>query len=197
MKGLILIALTFLPAAAGAQAYPDNPAPQAPSATEPASPAPLPDAEWRRVQRIVHGQPILVSSTYGPPLHCRFAGATDAYLFCDSPGSPDGSGYRIERATVLAVEPEMVRPPRREGHPIYIGCIVGAGFAFGISAARDKSGSDAVGVGVVAASMVALVGAPLALDPPNYFRSAPPSPGFRVGVSFPLSRFHWLRPIQR
>ena len=49
-----------------------------------------PDKEWRKIQKLPQGTFLVVGNTYGPPLACRMAAATDDALFCDAPESPGG-----------------------------------------------------------------------------------------------------------
>ena len=80
MKQLADSLLNFgLVFSAQGQALPDNP-----------GPAPLSDPAWARLQSLVNGQPIVVDNTNGPPVHCLFAGVTDAFLYCNPPGNPRG-----------------------------------------------------------------------------------------------------------
>ena len=92
---ILLLAFAFVSSASG-QALPDNPAP-----------APLRDPAWDRLQSLVNGQPIVVDNTNGPPVHCLFAGVTEAYLFCNPPGNPAGVGFRFDHADVLGVDLDL------------------------------------------------------------------------------------------
>ena len=76
MKNFLVVslALVLLPVAAWPQALPDNPAP-----------APF-DPRWNHIERLSDGQRIVVLTTNGAKVSCRFAGATDTFLFCDQPG---------------------------------------------------------------------------------------------------------------
>jgi hypothetical protein len=139
-------ALTQQPAAPG----------QAPNAAKPAAP----DADWRKIQRLVHGELIVVNSTYGPSLQCRFAGATDDVLLCDAPGSPEGTGYSFERAKVVSVE---AKRPGRNWHPVWIASIIAGGLVTGLIATRTNDAGDAARIGGIGALVVAAVGAPIVL----------------------------------
>ena len=183
-----------------AQALPDGPkpAPTPASAQSPAgpdsNPQPRPprlsnlDSFWLHVQQIANGEQVEVSSTYGPPLKCRFAGATDAYLFCDPPGTPAGTGYRFDRAAVLDVR--VVRP-RRNWHPGLLSAMVGGGLIVGIAATANTDAGHAAEAGFVGALVTGAIAAPFAFLPP------PPPPGpypFGAGVSFrPHALPHGLR----
>jgi hypothetical protein len=123
-----------------------------------------PNGDWRKIQRLIHGEPIVVTSTYGPSQACRFAGATDDALFCDAPGAPDGSGYRFERATVISVQATR---PQHNYHPAWIASVIGGGLAVGIIAAQSNDAGDAARIGAVGALVVGAIGAPLALLQPQ------------------------------
>ena len=133
----MLFVVVLSPLAAVCQGLPDPPAPQrstaqtsssssldgvaqsAPlsdkqAATAPLARTPAPDAAWRRIQQLSRGEWIRVNSTLGPPLGCRFAGATDDALFCDPADAPEGTGYRFDRAAVITVE---VQRPERNWSP--------------------------------------------------------------------------------
>ena len=135
------------------------------------------DPFWLRVQQIANGEQVEVTSIYGPPLKCRFAGATDVYLFCDPPGSPAGTGSRFERAAVLDVG--VVRPPRN-WHPGLISAMIGGGLFVGL-AARQGSPGHAVEAGLIGALVTGTVVAPFSfLGPPP-----PPTPfALSAGVAF-------------
>jgi hypothetical protein len=163
---LILIALFLLPAAllpaiARPQALPDAP-----------SPAPPSDPMWDRVKDLANGAAIVVRNDNGPPVHCLFAGATDAYLFCNPSTNPPGVGFRLDRATVVSVDLDRPTPrsarfdrPQPNYHPAYLACIIGGGLIVGITATRDLNADQSARIGVVGALVVAAIGAPLAFLP--------------------------------
>src|SRR5260221_578167 len=126
-SSLILLAFAVAPVLSIAQGLPDDPAPppvppvQTSSTSNPApawadSPS---EQVWALVRRIANGQEVKITNTYGPPLRCRFEGATDDYLFCDPLGSPAGAGYQFERASVLDVR------VMREPHNWHLGLLSG------------------------------------------------------------------------
>ena len=166
---LMLFVIVLSPLAAVCQRLPDEPQPapaaqandsqttQQPATSAPAKPAP-PDAEWRKIQRLVNGEPIVVRSTNGPALRCRFAGATDDALFCDVPGSPYGTGYSFERPSVISVEATR---PGRNYHPAWIASIIAGGLVTGLVATKTNDSRDAATIGAVGALVVAGIGAPL------------------------------------
>ena len=150
VKALLLFAVAMLPASALAQALPDAPAP--PSATAPTAP----DARWARIERISDGQPIVVHATSGALIHCRFAGATDASLFCD-PLNPrvDRPGYEFDRASVVSVRESHAE---NNWHPVLLTAMAVVGTAFGIAATRSMDGRGAATVGLLSAGVVGLIG---------------------------------------
>ena len=162
MKQLVILLLTFgLVFRAQGQTLPDNPAP-----------APLPDPAWARLQSLVNGQPIVVSNTSGPAVHCLFAGVTDAYLFCNPPGNPRGVGFRFDHAEVLGVDLDManqtqVRASRPEPnyHPAWISSMIAGGMIVGLCATRSTDAGTATRAGLIGAGVVGLIGAPLAFLP--------------------------------
>ncbi|HWG20160.1 MAG TPA: hypothetical protein VG225_06485 [Terracidiphilus sp.] len=194
---LMLFVIVLSPLAAVCQSQqggglPDEPAPQAttspttqqPAANGPARPAP-PDGDWRKIQRLTHGEPIVVNSTLGPALQCRFAGATDAALFCDAPGSPDGSGYRFERATVISVESER---PERNTHPAWLASMIAGGMVVGFVASGNTDAGTAAKAGAIGALVVGAIGAPLAFMPSD-------PGGWTVVYPMHRFRFHARRPV--
>jgi len=148
-----------------------------------------------RVQQIANGEQVEVTSTYGPPLKCRFAGASDAYLWCDPPGSPAGTGYRFERDSVLDVT--VVRPPHN-WHPGLLSAMIGGGLIVGIAATSSTDAGQAAQAGLVGALVSGAIAAPFVfLGPP-----APPGPyPFGVGLTFRphgfTHRLHLSPPIER
>lgn len=140
----VLAVLILLPAAVVAQAPANN--------TNPAAPD---DALWNRVMELPRGQPIVVVSTYGPPLRCRFAGATDAFLFCDPPDALPDRGYRFDRASVLNVT--VARRPFIK-HPVVLASAVIAGVVLGLGSTQTLSDRDAATVGMISGLAVGAVG---------------------------------------
>jgi len=154
MKSFLLlsIALLLLPAAAWPQALPDAPAPAPRNAQAPAPP----DAKWARIQQISDGEEIVVRTTSGTLVRCRFAGATDACLFCDPPGAPRSqAGYRFERANVANVKHDQ---PGRDTHPVLLAAMVILGSAAGLATTRNSSDRVAAAAGVFTAVAVGTFG---------------------------------------
>ncbi|MGA8741586.1 MAG: hypothetical protein WB561_10420 [Terracidiphilus sp.] len=168
---ILLFSFGFVACAAG-QALPDNPAP-----------VPIPDPAWSRLQALVYGQPIVVDNTNSPPVHCLFAGVTDAYLFCNPPGNPPGEGFRIDHANVLGVDLDLPRlaptrasRPERNYHPAWISSMIAGGIIVGIIASQNTDAEKATEDGFIGAGIVGLIGAPLAFLP--HPQIAPPGSAY-------------------
>jgi hypothetical protein len=182
---LMLFVVVLSPLAAVCQGLPDPPAPQrstaqtsssssldgvaqsAPLSDEQAATAPLartaaPDAAWRRIQQLSRGEWIRVNSTLGPPLGCRFAGATDDALFCDPADAPEGTGYRFDRAAVITVE---MQRPERNWHPAWMASMIAGGLVVGLVATKTNDAGDSARLGAIGALVVGGIGAPLAFLP--------------------------------
>jgi hypothetical protein len=114
------------------------------------------------VERLVTGQPIIVKPTAGPPVHCRFAGATDAYLFCDLDEARAGTGgYRFDRAQVVNVK---ISHPKVNWHPALLTVMAASGVAIGLAASQQgASDKSAAAGGLVTALMVGAVGYSIAI----------------------------------
>lgn len=183
MKNLSLFLAAFLLVrSASAQSLPDNPAP-----------VPPPDPAWLRVSSLVQGQPIVVRNDNEAPVHCLFAGATDAYLFCDPPLNPPGVGFRFDRASIISVDLDQPRQygsqftsPERNYHPAWIASMLAGGLIVGLCATRATDDGSAAQAGAIAAGVVGLIGAPLAFLPrPQFAAGVPASPIFGVRIPFP------------
>jgi hypothetical protein len=158
---LFLAVILALPAAAHAQALPDNP-----------TPAPTSDPAWERLRSLAPNEAIVVRNDNGPPVHCLFSSATDAYLFCDPPGNPPGVGFRFDRAAIVSVDLDLpaqtgaqFTAPERSYHPVWISSMLGAGLFAGLIASRATDAGSAAQAGALAAGVVGLIGAPLAFLP--------------------------------
>ncbi|HEV2134961.1 MAG TPA: hypothetical protein VGR47_12055 [Terracidiphilus sp.] len=173
---LVLAASVLLPAATFAQAPPNNP-----------NPRPSDDVLWNRVMELPRGQPIVVVNSYGPPLHCRFDGATDAFLFCYPPDAPPDAveDYRFDRARVLDV---TATRPRVIQHPGVLASAAIAGIVFGLGSTRTLKNSDAVTVGLFAATVVGSAG---------YGTSRTPNQGLAFDFIYHPRRFGFRRPGMR
>lgn len=183
MKSLsvVLLAMSLLPAPIEAQAPPDNPVSVQP-----------PDPMWSRVEQLARGQEIEVRLTIGSPVHCRFAGATDAYLFCDLDNPPPGmQGYRFNRAQIVNVK---VSQPPVNWHPALLATMAAAGIGIGFAASsQGASDKSAAAGGLVTALMVGAVGYPavLAQEQDRGFAFTYPLPAFRFSGTRVHRVVHW------
>lgn len=188
MKRIVLVlgaSILLLGAAAG-QAPPDHPKPVAQNG-----------ALWDRVKELPRGQLIVVKNTYGPPLHCRFDGATDAFLFCYPPDAPQDTtdGYQFERASVLDVTvPHHLSIP----HPGVLASATVAGVVLGLGSTRTLSDGDSAKVGLISALVVGTFGLGMSAVPRDGvgFGFAYHPHGFGLRVPFGR-RFAPGRPIRR
>lgn len=174
---LVLAASSFLTAAAIAQAPATG-----------SKPAAADDAVWSRVMELPRGQPIVVKNTYGPPLRCRFDGATDGFLFCYPPdGSPNAAEeYQFDRASVLDVR---VARGRLLPHPGVLASAAVAGIVLGLGSTRTLKDPDASTVGLITAIVVGSAG---------YGMAQIPRPGMAWGFAYHPRRFVFRRrPILR
>jgi hypothetical protein len=181
---LFLAGMSLLPAFTHAQTLPDNP-----------TPAPTSDPAWERLQSLAPNEPIVVRNDNGPPVHCLFSAATDAYLFCNPPGNPPGAGFRFDRTAVVSVDLDLpsqagaqFTAPERNYHPVWISSMLGAGLFVGLIASRATDAGGAAQAGAIAAGVVGLIGAPLAFLPraPGIANNGPLYPQFGAGI--PLHR---------
>ncbi len=174
---LILVVMVLAPVLATAQSLPDDPAPAPMESAQAPNPQPPQsyDALWNRVLQIANGQTIRVKYTSGPPLRCRFAGATDAYLFCDPPGALEGTGYRFDRYSVVDV---TVAGEPHNWHPGLLSAMIGGGILVGTAAARQTDAGHAVQAGLIGALVSGAVVAPFVLQPQPRFG------GVGAGVTF-------------
>lgn len=140
----------------------------------PSAPAPAESnsADWYRVRALAPGQAIIVVEDNAPPLHCLFISANDSYLFCAPPGSPQGVGFRLDRANILSIDfdlPPQISPqvsrPQPNYHPVWIASMLAGGLITGIIATRATSDGNAARAGLVGAAVVGVIGAPLAFLP--------------------------------
>jgi hypothetical protein len=140
---------------------------------------------WAQVEEFSDGQPIVVNTTSGFPVHCRFVGTTDAILYRDRPGAPhDQADYRFDRATVASVR---VSQPERNWHPVLAGAMVITGAIFGLAASRNTDAPGAAAAGLIAASIVGPIGYPIAMIEQR-------SAGFGFAIPPRALRFNGTRP---
>jgi hypothetical protein len=166
---LMLFVVVLSPLAAVCQKLPDergaqNPGTAATQDDTRGSSAPVlspPDKEWRKIQKLPVGIEIVVGSTYGAPLSCRLAAATDDALYCDAPESPAGSGWQFDRAAVISVQATIAR---RNHHPGLLAAMIGGGMIVGMVATRSTNAGNAVKAGAIGALITGAAGAPLAMS---------------------------------
>jgi hypothetical protein len=185
-----LIALVLVPVVARPQALPDAPSPTLP-----------PDPMWDRVKDLANGAAIVVRNDNGPPVHCLFAGVTDAYLFCNPATNPPGVGFRFDRAAIVSVDLDRPSPysarfdrPHPNYHPAYLACIIGGGLIVGIAATKTTDSATAADEGLIGALVVAAIGAPLAFLPHWQGSDFAHQSGDPNRAHSPIFGFH-LRPL--
>ncbi len=197
MKQLAILLLAFaFVSRAPAQSQPDTP-----------TPAPLSDPAWSRLQSHVNGQPIVVDNTNGPPVHCLFAGVTEAYLFCNPPGNPAGVGFRFDHADVLGVDLDQPHQtqmqasrPERNYHPAWISSMIAGGMIVGLIASQNTDAGRAAEDGIIGAGVVGLIGAPFAFLPhPLFVPGGPvyPQCGIALRLKSPIRSRQHLLPLLR
>lgn len=178
-SSLLLFAMALLPAAARAQALPDNP-------------APAPDPLWNWVENLVNGQEIVVKPTAGPSVRCRFAGATDAYLFCDPDNARSAArGYRFDRAQVADVK---IGHPKANWHPASLVIAAAVGIATGLAASsQGATNKTAAAGGILTATMVGVIGYTIVLTQDQYrgFAFTAPLPVFNLAGQRLRGIMHW------
>ena len=121
-------------------ALPDSPEPATTGASD-----------WNRVRDLANSDEITVARAGGRPVPCRFAGATNDYLFCDALFS--NRAYRFDRAEVECVR----RDDKRRNLHILVGTFAAAGFVWGV-AAPQNDGTPRFLVGLAGAGLAALAG---------------------------------------
>jgi hypothetical protein len=188
----LLIAIG-IPAVALAQASPQNPQSTPPARSQsPLSDNPAPSARspiWDRIERLPRGEKIKISCGKGPWEHCRFAGATDASVFCEPVEDSDRAvAYQINRASIADFK---IDHDVRNGRLAFAAFVLSGGIVIGfqtLHATHDESaavfggtlGALLGGVPGVAASCIA--GECVALNPP------PPEPAYGFSYNLPLHR---------
>lgn len=189
----LLIAITLLPVPLWPQALPDAPPPVAP------------DQAWDRLKNLAIGAPIVVRDVDEVPVHCLFAGLTDAYLFCNPAANPPSVGYRFDRDRVLSVD--FDRPgqndtyssrPEHNWHPGVLAAAAVIGTAIGIAVSRNTNAQGAAAAGLLSAGMVGGIGYEIAKDRGQYARFGVPltiprsmrsrGAAFRPRVRMPILR---------
>jgi hypothetical protein len=134
-----------LPAAGVAQSLPENP-----------EPAKTGVSEWSRVGDLAREDEITVARAGRSSLHCRFAGATTDYLFCDEsiPWLSE-RGFRLDHADVVSVRMDQ----NRRNAKIIIGAGAVAGGIWGVlRTSRSYDNGSSVFGGFAGAGIGALAG---------------------------------------
>jgi hypothetical protein len=139
------------------QTLPDNPAPHSADA-----------GGWTQVGDLARGDEIMVTRSGGPSIPCRFAGATNGELFCESLFSE--REMRFNRSDIEKVRMDQ---SRRDFWVIIGGGAVGVGLWAGISSVKTHDSGTAVAEGVVGTA----VGAFLAFIPAETVRAFHLIPG--------------------
>lgn len=174
-----VLVMILLPAALRAQALPDNP-------------APAPDPLWSWVENLIRGQEIVVKPTAGPSVRCRFAGATDAYLFCDPENARSAaSGYRFDRAQVADVK---ISHPKPNWHPVPLVIAAAVGVATGLAASsQGATDKNAAAGGILTATVVGAIGYTVALTQDQFrgFAFSAPLPVFNLAGQRVRGILHW------
>ena len=145
----IPIAIALLPASGLAQALPDNPAPSTSGSSD-----------WNRVQDLANGEEISVARHGELSVPCRFNGATNDSLFCDSFYS--GREYRFDRADVDRIRSD----DKRRNFVIVVGAFTVAGFIWGVATPRNNGTAralDGFAGGAAGALAGLVVGVPVSL----------------------------------
>jgi uncharacterized membrane protein YeaQ/YmgE (transglycosylase-associated protein family) len=141
----------------------------------------------------------MVRTTNGDRVRCRFAGMTDACLFCDPPGPLENQpGYRFNRANIVSVN--EIRP-QSNLHPGLLITMAIAGTVVGLAASRNLDDQGAASAGIITAGIVGAIGYPIVqmLSQDSGFGFAFPLMEFGHGAQRPLgTRMHMpirVRPM--
>lgn len=145
----------LLPATIAAQELPD-------------APSPADAAGWNRVANLARGDEIVIARSGGFSAPCRYAGATNDEVFCDSLYSE--REMRFNRADIEKIRLDQ---SRRDFWTIIGGGAVGGGLFFGITSLKTHDNGTAVAEGVAGAA----IGAFLAFIPAETVRAFHLIPG--------------------
>jgi hypothetical protein len=118
----------------------------------PDAPNPTDATGWNRVGDLARGEEIMVARSGGLSIPCRFAGATNTQLFCDSLFSE--REMRFNRADIEKVRQDQ---SRRDFWTIIGGGAVGVGLWTGISSVKTHDSRTAVAEGVAGAAIGAFL----------------------------------------
>jgi hypothetical protein len=170
----IWISIVAISAGACAQTLPNNPQP-APSGT----------ADWVPVQDLANGQLISVARSGTSSVPCRFAGATNDTLFCNSLFT--GMEYRFNRDEI-----ERVRlDDKRRNLRLLVGGLAAVGFVWGVATPNNDgtprfvNGLAGAGAGALAGIVVSV---PVALFVPGRLVYRHPGTERKSAASEPRAR---------
>ncbi len=197
----ILILLLLAAFTAGGQTLPptQQKAAAPPAQPLPDSPAPATSPLWNRVKELPHGEKIKIAYPGGHSARCRFAGATDAFLFCDPTDAPSGADtFPVDRRDVVNVSADH---SERNGRLVLAAFIVTGGVWAGVRSSRNVDNSAAVLGGFLGAGLGWLVGYPAACItgycPSLHLPEPQPAYGFEIGVPLPSRSFMHKLPVGR
>ncbi len=147
---------------------------------------------WQRIEHLPRGEQIKVNYGRGPWDRCRFAGATDEYLFCEPGDDSDrAQEYRIDRFSIADFK---IDHDERNGRLIFSGVILGAGVVLGVRCARTQvyqNDAEAAGTlcGLLGAGLGSLAAMPLSCISGHCvtIHLPPPQPAaYGIGYNLPL-----------
>jgi hypothetical protein len=151
----ILILMGLLPAAMEAQALPD-------------APSPADGSGWNRVGDLARGDEIMIARSGRLSVPCRYAGATNDEIFCESLFNE--REMRFSRADIEKIRMDR---SRRDFWIVIGGGAVGIGLWTGISSLKSHDSRTAVAEGLAGTA----VGALLAFIPAETVRAFHLIPG--------------------
>ena len=147
---------------------------------------------WDRIEHLPRGEKIKVSYGRGPSERCRFAGATDQYLFCEPGDESDRmQEYRIDRFSVADFK---IDHDERNGRLIFAAVTLASGVALGIRCAQNQvyqNDAESAGMlcGLLGAGLGTLAAMPLSCISGHcvVLHLPPPQPvPYGIGYNFPL-----------
>lgn len=185
----ILMLMFLIVFAAGGQTLPQTnpPASVPPAQSLPDNPAPAATTLWNRVKELPHGEKIKIRYASGHSARCRFAGATDAFLYCDPNDAPSGADtFPIDRRNIANVSADHTE---RNARLILAAFMATGGVWAGVQSTKSVDDGAAVFGGFLGAGLGWLVGYPAACIsgycPAHLFPEPQPAYGFNVAVPFP------------
>ena len=97
---------------------------------------------WDSIEHLPRGEKIKISYGRGSWEHCRFAGATDAYLYCDS---EDFDRVQIRQIDRVAISDFKFDHDARNGRLIVTGMAVVGGISLGFINQKARTDPEAAG----------------------------------------------------